>query len=59
VTATDFHKGKGFEIRCPHCNTMHPLEAFEEDPLGKEIDCPNEACKGPLRVNSFTVPARS
>jgi hypothetical protein len=56
VTATDFHKGKGYEIRCPHCNTLHPLAGFEENPLGEEIDCPNPVCNGPLRVNSFTAP---
>jgi hypothetical protein len=56
VTATDFHKGRGYEIRCPHCNTLHPLEDFAEDPLGKQIECPNEACKGPLKVNAFMVP---
>lgn len=58
VTATDFQKGRGYEIRCPHCNTMHRVEDFEQDPLGSEIDCPNPECKGPLKVNAFTTPPR-
>lgn len=55
VTATDF--GDGLVVRCPWCNTSHPLpddeEEREEKWLDQEIDCPNEECGGPLKVNSF------
>ncbi len=62
VTVVDL--GEGLALRCPHCNTSHPatgtcpvcntehdLEAWK----GNEIDCPNEECKGPLKVNDFIV----
>jgi hypothetical protein len=50
LTAVDF--GDGFVIRCPWCNTVHPLD---RDWLGEEISCPNPECDGPLKVNPFTV----
>ena len=50
VTAVDF--GEGLVVRCPWCNTLHPLV---QDWLGGEISCPNEECEGPLKVNAFTV----
>lgn len=54
VTATDF--GEGLVVRCPWCNVEHPLP---DDPegremwLGREVRCPSEACRGPLKVNPF------
>ena len=50
VTAVDF--GEGLVVRCPWCNTLHPLS---QDWLGKEISCPHDECGGPLKINSFTV----
>jgi len=50
VTAVDF--GEGLVIRCPHCNKLHP---FQDGWKGEEILCPNDECKGPLRVNQFVV----
>jgi hypothetical protein len=50
VTAVNF--GKGMVLRCPWCNTEHPLD---RDWLGNEIECPDEECGGPLKVNTFTV----
>jgi len=50
VTAVDF--GEGLVVRCPWCNSSHPLI---RDWLGVEIPCPNDECGGPLKVNSFTV----
>ena len=50
VTAVDF--GKGLVVRCPWCNTEHPLN---RDWLGNETTCPKEECGGPLKVNTFTV----
>lgn len=50
VTAVNF--GKGLVVRCPWCNTEHPLD---RDWLGNEIECPNSECGGPLKVNTFTV----
>ena len=50
VTAVDF--GEGLVVRCPWCNTKHPLN---RDWLGEEISCPNDGCGGPLKVNTFTV----
>jgi NACHT domain- and WD repeat-containing protein len=52
VTATDL--GRGIMVHCPFCNQEHP---FREEWLGKEIECPTESCRGPLRVNSFVVHA--
>ncbi len=50
VTAVDF--GEGVVLRCPHCNTVHPFDARWK---GREIDCPNPACGGPLKANPFVV----
>jgi hypothetical protein len=51
VTATDF--GDGLVIRCPYCNTVRE---FQQDWLGDDhLTCPNDACKGPLKVNPFVV----
>jgi len=50
VTAVDF--GSGLVVRCPWCNTTHPLI---REWLGKELHCPNPDCQGPLKVNRFTV----
>jgi hypothetical protein len=54
VTGVDF--GAGLVIRCPHCNTSSP---FQQEWKGEDIDCPNDDCSGPLRVNSFVVERRS
>jgi len=60
VTATDY--GDGLAVRCPHCNTAHPFSRqcpgcrtthHLGDWKGKDIDCPNQACHGPLTVNDF------
>jgi hypothetical protein len=68
VTGTDFGKGEGYVIRCPHCNVVHTFdtdcEACPEphdldDWVGREVECTNEACHGPLKVNTFTVPPRT
>ena len=57
VTGTDFGKGDGYVLRCPHCNTIHK---FRDEWRGDgKFSCPNEACKGPLKVNDFVVPSRS
>jgi hypothetical protein len=54
VTVTDF--GKGHVLRCPWCNTMHAVtEERKREWPGKQIACPNEKCRGPLKVNSFVV----
>jgi hypothetical protein len=62
VTATNF--GEGMVIRCPHCNTIHTFDEEcsvckethnLEEWRGKEKTCTNPKCKGPLRVNDFTV----
>lgn len=56
VTGTDFGDGKGYVLRCPHCNTVH---TFQDGWRGNHrFTCPNEACKGPLKVNDFVVPPR-
>jgi len=52
ITGVDFRDGNGFVIRCPHCNTASP---FDDAYRGKDISCPNDKCKGPLRVNKFIV----
>jgi NACHT domain- and WD repeat-containing protein len=54
LTGTDF--GEGLVIRCPHCNTVHP---YRDEWKGREIDCPNPACAGPLRVNDFVAERRA
>jgi hypothetical protein len=65
VTATDF--GQGMVIRCPHCNTVHTFDEecsvcgethVLKDWRGKEKTCTNPKCKGPLKVNDFSVPPR-
>ncbi len=56
VTATDFGKGAGYQVRCPFCNRYSDVE---EGWLGIEIECPQEGCGKPLKVNSFMVPAAS
>jgi hypothetical protein len=62
VTATNF--GEGMVIRCPHCNTVHTFDEecavceqthVLEEWRGKEKSCTNPTCKGPLKVNEFTV----
>ena len=50
VTATDF--GSGPAVRCPFCNKSSPLK---DEWLGKEIECPQEGCREPLKVNPFVV----
>ena len=50
VTATDL--GSGPAVRCPFCNKSSPLD---EEWLGQEIECPQEGCRGPLKVNPFVV----
>jgi hypothetical protein len=50
VTAVEF--GRGLVVRCPWCNTEHPLV---RDWLGEEIRCPNDGCGGPLKVNEFLL----
>jgi hypothetical protein len=50
VTAVDF--GEGLVVRCPWCNSRHPLI---REWLGEEIRCPNTECGGPLKVNPFTA----
>ena len=58
VTATDF--GEGLVVRCPHCNSSHELTPKRrKEWLGNEIQCPNESCQGPLKVNEFVVERRS
>jgi hypothetical protein len=66
VTATDF--GQGMVVRCPHCNTVHTFDEecsvcaethVLDDWRGQEKNCTNPKCKGPLKVNSFTVGSRS
>jgi hypothetical protein len=52
VTAVDFGKGDGHVIRCPFCNKSSPLK---EEWLGQEIECPQEGCGAPLKVNPFVV----
>jgi hypothetical protein len=37
--------------RCQACGIFHSVDEW----VGKEIECPNEACKGPLKVNEFLV----
>ena len=50
VSATDF--GDGLVIRCPFCNEFTP---FNNNWLDQEIECPQEGCDGPLKVNPFVV----
>ncbi len=63
VTVVDL--GQGPQVRCPHCNTVHPVgrpcEACGvthrmDDWVGREMACPRSSCGGPLRVNTFVVP---
>ncbi|MCB1006938.1 MAG: DUF4062 domain-containing protein, partial [Acidimicrobiales bacterium] len=62
VTVADL--GDGLALRCPHCNTSHPVQG--ECPVcrtrhdadawrGREIACPDPSCGGPLKVNDFVV----
>jgi hypothetical protein len=54
VTAVDFDDG--LVVRCPWCNTAHPLsEERRREWLGQEVTCPKEECGGPLKVNPFVV----
>ena len=54
VTATDFGKGAGYQVRCPFCNRYSDLQ---EEWLGTLQPCPQEGCGEPLTVNPFRVPA--
>ena len=54
VTATDFGKGAGHQVRCPFCNRYSDLR---EGWLGTVQRCPQEGCGKPLKVNPFKVPA--
>jgi hypothetical protein len=56
VTATDFGKGAGYQVRCPFCNRYSDLE---EGWLGTVQRCPQEGCGKPLKVNPFEVPPRN
>ena len=61
MTATDFHDGDGYRIRCPICLVRWPLE---DGWLGQVMRCPGtdsggRPCRGRWRVNSFTAPPRS
>jgi len=50
VTAVDL--GEGLMVRCPWCNTEHPVtEERRPQWLGEVIACPNEGCEGKLKVN--------
>ena len=56
VTGVDFGKGDGYVLRCPHCNTVHKFQDdWQED---EKFICPNDDCRGPLKVNNFVVPPR-
>jgi WD40 repeat protein len=48
VTAVDL--GDGPAVRCPACLERHPLK---EAWLGRELNCPGNACNARLRVNPF------
>jgi hypothetical protein len=50
VTAVNPEDGP--RIRCPVCFEQHPLQQAW---LGREIDCPDEACDARLKVNPFVV----
>jgi hypothetical protein len=70
VTATDFHDGDGYRVRCPICLVRYPLE---EPWLGQSpVHCPGPQdpesgaakdenrprCRGRWRVNPFAAPPR-
>jgi hypothetical protein len=40
-----------FDEECAVCEQTHVLEEWR----GKEKSCTNPTCKGPLKVNEFTV----
>ena len=50
VTATD--RGRGLAVRCPACQSDHPLE---RSGLGFDLTCPTEGCGLNLHVNTFVV----
>jgi len=48
--------GQGARPPLPWCNNVHAVTAERKRVwLGQQIACPNEKCRGPLRVNSFVV----
>jgi hypothetical protein len=62
VTATDL--GDGLTVRCRHCSVVHEVDRecthcrdrHDLDAwLGREISCPNPACRARIRVNAFTA----
>jgi WD40 repeat protein len=53
VTAVDL--GDGPSIRCPVCRELRPLKQAQ---LGREMDCPGDACRARLKVNPFVVRRR-
>jgi len=52
IILTGVDLGEGLQIRCPHCNKAHP---FDQEWRGKDINCPGEDCRGPLKINPFVV----
>jgi len=49
---TALETSKGLMVYCPVCNQASPIE---QKMLGKEIPCPQEKCKAPIKLNPFTV----
>lgn len=43
---------RGLMVYCPVCNKDSPIE---EDMPDKKIACPQEKCKGTIKLNPFTV----
>jgi len=50
VTATE--RGPQLMIRCPACQSDHPLE---KSGLGSDLTCPTVGCGLNLHVNTFVV----
>ena len=49
---TALETSKGLMVYCPVCNKASPIK---RDDLDKKIQCPQETCKAPIKLNPFTV----
>jgi hypothetical protein len=49
---TALETSKGLMVYCPVCNKHSPIT---QEMLDKVIQCPQETCKAPIKLNPFTV----
>ena len=49
---TAIETSQGLIVYCPVCNKYSPIT---RDDLDKKIQCPQETCRAPIRLNPFTV----